>query len=150
VTGACATAACTPAGDSYIAVFKKQNQSHPSDFAAATRCNTVGAGKSKFNARRKTLMKSKFALLSAAAIATAMAGAIATADAEAKEKQEKCYGVALAGNNDCAAGPGTSCAGTSTVDYQGNAWKLVPAGTCVKMGGSLTAKEGNEPPKPKG
>jgi len=43
---------------------------------------------------------------------------------------EKCYGVALAGENDCAAGPGTSCEGTSTVDYQGNAWTLVPEGTC--------------------
>ncbi|TVQ94323.1 MAG: DUF2282 domain-containing protein [Chromatiaceae bacterium] len=51
--------------------------------------------------------------------------------AEAGAK-EKCFGVALAGKNDCAAGPGTSCAGTSTVDYQGNAWKLVPAGTCAE------------------
>lgn len=42
----------------------------------------------------------------------------------------QCYGVALAGENDCAAGPGTSCEGTSTTDYQGNAWMLVPAGTC--------------------
>ena len=39
---------------------------------------------------------------------------------------EKCYGVAKAGQNDCAAGPGTTCAGTSTRDYQGNAWKLSP------------------------
>lgn len=46
---------------------------------------------------------------------------------------EKCYGVALAGQNDCAAGPGTTCAGTSTVDYQGNAFKVVPAGTCLTM-----------------
>ena len=50
-----------------------------------------------------------------------------------KAAKEKCYGVALAGQNDCAAGPGTSCAGTSTTDHQGNAWKLVPAGTCVSM-----------------
>jgi uncharacterized membrane protein len=50
-----------------------------------------------------------------------------------KEAQEKCYGVALAGKNDCAAGPGTSCAGTSKVDYQGNAWKLVPKGTCTTI-----------------
>ncbi len=42
----------------------------------------------------------------------------------------KCYGVSLAGENDCAAGPGPTCAGTSTVDYQGNAWALMPAGTC--------------------
>jgi uncharacterized membrane protein len=46
---------------------------------------------------------------------------------------EKCYGVALAGQNDCAAGPGTTCQGTSTVDYQGNAWKFVAGGTCMTM-----------------
>jgi uncharacterized membrane protein len=46
---------------------------------------------------------------------------------------EKCFGVALAGENGCAAGPGTTCAGTSTIDYQGNAWSLVPAGTCEEM-----------------
>ena len=52
------------------------------------------------------------------------------ADADAKEK---CYGVSLAGQNDCAAVPGTSCAGTSVIDYQGNAWKYVDAGTCTDM-----------------
>ena len=46
---------------------------------------------------------------------------------------EKCYGVSMAGKNDCAAGPGTTCAGTSTMDYQGNAWKYVPAGTCATI-----------------
>jgi len=46
---------------------------------------------------------------------------------------EKCYGVSMAGKNDCAAGPGTTCAGTSKMDYQGNAWKNVPAGTCATM-----------------
>ena len=46
---------------------------------------------------------------------------------------EKCYGVALAGKNDCKAGAGTTCAGTSKTDYQGNAWKNVPAGTCVTL-----------------
>jgi uncharacterized membrane protein len=57
---------------------------------------------------------------------------------------EKCFGVAKAGKNDCAAGPGTTCAGTSTVDGQGNAWMLVPTGTCEKIvGGSLTAKQSN-------
>jgi uncharacterized membrane protein len=48
-------------------------------------------------------------------------------------EKEKCYGVALAGQNDCAAGPGTSCAGTSTTDYQGNAWKYVDEGTCLEI-----------------
>ena len=51
---------------------------------------------------------------------------------EGAKGKEKCYGVSLAGKNDCASGPGTSCAGSSTVDYQADAWRLVPAGTCVK------------------
>jgi uncharacterized membrane protein len=48
-------------------------------------------------------------------------------------EMEKCYGVSKAGQNDCAAGPGTTCAGTSTRDYQGNAWKLVAKGTCTSI-----------------
>ncbi len=63
----------------------------------------------------------------AGAVAAAVAGHATIANAQA---QEKCYGVSLAGENDCAAGPGTTCAGTSTVDYQGNAWTLVEKGTC--------------------
>ena len=47
--------------------------------------------------------------------------------------KEKCYGVSLAGMNDCAAGPGTTCQGTSTIDFQGNAWALVPGGTCASI-----------------
>ena len=50
-----------------------------------------------------------------------------------KAEMEKCYGVSMAGKNDCAAGPGTTCAGTSKVDYQGNAWKNVPKGTCTTI-----------------
>ena len=46
---------------------------------------------------------------------------------------EKCYGVAMAGKNDCKAGAGTTCAGTAKKDYAGNAWKHVPAGTCTTM-----------------
>lgn len=65
--------------------------------------------------------------------------------ADAKPAVEKCWGVAMAGKNDCAAGPGTTCAGTSKVDYQGNAWVLVKKGTCTtietpKGHGSLEAK----------
>ncbi|MGH1576310.1 BufA1 family periplasmic bufferin-type metallophore [Planktotalea sp.] len=65
--------------------------------------------------------------------------------------KEKCYGVSLAGKNDCAAGAGTTCAGTSTVDYQGNAWTLVDEGTCASMElpdgrmGSLEALERDLP-----
>lgn len=66
----------------------------------------------------------------AASIAAALTAHATTAEAQAKEK---CYGVSLAGENDCAAGPGTTCAGTSTVDYQGNAWTLVDAGTCADI-----------------
>lgn len=72
------------------------------------------------------------ALALVAALGSALAG---TADAhmeEGAEGKEKCYGISLAGKNDCASGPGTSCAGSSTRDYQGDAWKLVPTGTCVK------------------
>jgi uncharacterized membrane protein len=43
---------------------------------------------------------------------------------------DKCYGIALKGDNDCAAGAGTTCAGTAAADYQGNAWKYVAKGTC--------------------
>lgn len=63
---------------------------------------------------------------------TAAVTAHGVTDAHA-QAQEKCFGVSLAGENDCAAGPGTTCAGTSTVDYQGNAWTLVDAGTCSEI-----------------
>jgi uncharacterized membrane protein len=71
------------------------------------------------------------AAMLAAAVTTAV-GTVATTTASAASK-EKCYGVSLKGGNDCAAGAGTSCAGTSTVDYQGNAWKYVDKGTCLAM-----------------
>ena len=59
--------------------------------------------------------------------------ALATLPAAAQDAdKDKCFGVSLKGKNDCAAGAGTTCAGTSTVDFQGNAWKLVPKGTCQK------------------
>ena len=75
-------------------------------------------------------MKSNSTALFATAFAAALgAGATAATAAE----QEKCFGVSLAGENDCAAGPGTTCAGTSKVDYQGNAWTLVDAGTCAEI-----------------
>ena len=74
--------------------------------------------------------------LSATTLALALGAALTisagAALAQSADK-EKCYGVALAGKNDCAAGPGTSCAGTSKVDYQGDAWSLVPKGTCEQM-----------------
>ena len=69
------------------------------------------------------------------AVAGAFAAALAahaTTPAHA-QAQEKCFGISLAGENDCAAGPGTTCQGTSVVDYQGNAWTLVDAGTCAEI-----------------
>lgn len=74
--------------------------------------------------------KTTIGLATALAAAVAMAGTVSVANAADKEK---CYGVAMKGKNDCAAGPGTTCAGTSVKDYQGNAWKLVPAGSCESM-----------------
>jgi uncharacterized membrane protein len=71
--------------------------------------------------------------LPAAALALALGAAFATLPAAAQSSdKEKCYGVAMKGKNDCAAGPGTTCAGTSKMDYQGNAWSFVPKGTCEK------------------
>ncbi|VWX60667.1 BufA1 family periplasmic bufferin-type metallophore [Sphingorhabdus sp. 109] len=92
------------------------------------------------------LTKTTAAAATLAAVASLTLSATAAQAAGAKEK---CYGVALAGKNDCAAGPGTTCAGTSTADYQGNAWKYVSKGSCVKMGGTLTAHKGNAKPVPK-
>lgn len=82
-------------------------------------------------------MKNALTLAAALSAAVTMAAA---GEASAQGKQEKCFGVSLAGKNDCAAGPGTTCAGTSKVDYQGNAWKLVPAGSCESM--SFTTADG--------
>lgn len=65
------------------------------------------------------------------ALGTAMTLVAAPVAAQSAER-EKCYGVALKGKNDCKAGPGTSCAGTSVRDHQGNAWSMVPKGTCEK------------------
>ena len=80
-------------------------------------------------------MNPKFAAVSlalAGALTTALAAVTAPAFADGPGK-EKCYGVSLKGLNDCAAGPGTTCAGTSTVDYQGNSWKYVVKGTCESI-----------------
>jgi uncharacterized membrane protein len=90
----------------------------------------------------------------AAALALALGSLLTVASAPAMAgdapAMEKCYGVALKGKNDCKAGAGTTCAGTSTVDHQGDAWKMVPAGTCEKTAsttsptgyGQLEAYEG--------
>ena len=81
-------------------------------------------------------------LTSTGLVAVALAAGASAAYAQSSQNNnrqapapavEKCYGVAMAGKNDCAAGPGTTCAGTSVRDYQGNAWKLVAKGTCTRI-----------------
>jgi uncharacterized membrane protein len=71
--------------------------------------------------------------VSAAVASMAAAAPLTNAEIKAATAahKEKCFGVALRGHNDCAAGPGTTCQGTSTVDFQGNAWKFVQHGTCA-------------------
>jgi uncharacterized membrane protein len=76
--------------------------------------------------------RNSFTLVLAGSLVSALA-AIATPASAQDTGKEKCYGVALKGQNDCAAGAGTTCAATSKVDYQKNAWKLVPAGTCTSI-----------------
>lgn len=67
-------------------------------------------------------------------VASAVAAALAAQSTNvAAQSKEKCYGISVAGQNDCAAGPGTTCAGTSVVDYQGNAWTLVETGSCETL-----------------
>ena len=91
-------------------------------------------------------MNSKSLAITAVTLAALVSGAAIAQDKDAAMKgdKEKCYGVSMAGKNDCAAGPGTSCAGTSKTDYQANAWKFVATGTCTgiktpKGTGSLKA-----------
>jgi len=81
----------------------------------------------------------------AAVLASLTAAAASASPVPPQPGKDKCYGISLAGKNDCKAGAGTSCAGTSKVNYQGNAWKLVKTGTCTaiktpKGSGSLTSK----------
>ena len=79
-------------------------------------------------------------LILAGAVTTALATIASAApltkaegDAAVAAHKEKCFGVALKGQNDCAAGPGTTCQGTSTTDFQGNSWKFVQGGTCATI-----------------
>lgn len=99
----------------------------------------------------KVIKSTASAAFVASAVAAAVAGANIATVTDAQAANVKCYGVSLAGQNDCAAGPGTTCQGTSTVDYQGNAWKFVEEGSCESMSvaegkmGSLTALERDVP-----
>ena len=96
------------------------------------------------------MLKVQTTQATAAALAMAIGAALTMAhtpvaaqdDTTMVKMNEKCFGVAMKGKNNCAAGPGTSCAGTSKVDYQGNAWSLVPKGSCEQIASptSPTAK----------
>lgn len=77
-------------------------------------------------------MKSRHAIF-AATLALSLSALAAGAHADDQNPTEKCFGVSLAGQNDCAAGAGTSCAATAKADYQGNAWTLVDKGTCTQI-----------------
>ncbi|URL58789.1 DUF2282 domain-containing protein [Luteibacter flocculans] len=78
------------------------------------------------------MIRKHTALAATLALSLVSLASVAHAD-DAKKPMEKCYGVAKAGQNDCAAGPGTSCAATAKKDYQGNAWVLVEKGTCTSI-----------------
>lgn len=94
-------------------------------------------------------MKKLISIASASAL-IGLAAAAATTPANAasmKPSVQKCFGIALAGKNDCKAGPGTTCAGTSKINYQGNAFKDVKAGTCSKLGGTLAQHVGHAAPR---
>jgi len=80
-------------------------------------------------------MQSRNIAVTAFALAALASGAALAQDkgASIKGEKERCYGISLAGQNDCAAGPGTTCAGTSKADYQANAWKYVAKGTCTSV-----------------
>lgn len=81
-------------------------------------------------------MNARSIALAAATLAILSSQAFAADDKMTTDKvaaMEKCFGVALAGKNDCAAGAGTTCAGTSKVDFQGNSWKSVAQGTCTSI-----------------
>ena len=76
------------------------------------------------------------------ALASVLAiGAIAAhaAPVAADPSKDKCFGIAKAGQNDCASASGShSCAGTATKDKDPGDWKYVEKGTCEKMGGMMT------------
>lgn len=96
---------------------------HTTDLPA----NTLQPTSTHHTAARTTLTAAALAMALGAALSLA-----ATPVAAQQADMEKCYGVAMKGKNDCAAGPGTSCAGTAKTDHQANAWKLVPKGSCEK------------------
>jgi uncharacterized membrane protein len=109
----------------------------PSDAGCKPQQLQVGASNRQCNNLPSTIkenfMNSRSFAAAALALAALSSGAANLAAAADSPNTEKCYGVSMAGKNECAAGPGTTCAGTSKADYQGNAWKLVAKGTCTTI-----------------
>ena len=89
-----------------------------------------------------TYSKTNIAMAGAVVAALGLASQLTPAAAADSMGKEKCYGVSLAGKNDCASKGNNSCAGTSKVDYEGAAWKLVPKGTCEST--KVKLKDGME------
>jgi uncharacterized membrane protein len=84
--------------------------------------------------KEQTTIQAAVAGLLALGFAASVSAAVAPPDAS----KDKCFGVAKAGQNDCAAGK-HACAGQSTVDNDPVSWKYVAKGTCEKIGGKTTA-----------
>lgn len=80
-----------------------------------------------------TITNQKLPTIALALALGAAFAAMPAAAAAASTDKDKCFGVALKGKNDCASGAGTTCAGTSSIDFQGNAWSYVPKGSCEKV-----------------
>ncbi len=87
-------------------------------------------------------MNNRSANLALAASFASALTLVSAASHAAESGQEKCYGIALAGQNDCSSSAGNSCSGTSTEDYDKRAWKYVPKGTCEKI--EVTLKDGTK------
>jgi uncharacterized membrane protein len=110
--------------------FNNQEDPEMANYTQIASALAVGAAMALGTGGAAEAGPNKHLSLSEAAPAKAEKKFQAWMDGERIRDRQKCYGVALAGENDCAAGSGTSCAGTSTVDFQGNAWTMVPKGTC--------------------
>lgn len=92
----------------------------------------------KITANRAVAATTAFSILSAGVLASFASAA--PAPMPTGFKAEKCFGIARAGQNDCASAGNNSCAGTSKRDNERGAWIYTPAGTCAKIvGASMSA-----------
>ena len=85
-------------------------------------------------------MNKRQAMLASALASLCISGQALAYPPEGDKEKEKCYGVAKAGQNDCASANGShSCAGQAKKDNDPNEWKYVAKGSCEKIGGKLAA-----------